>query len=201
MAGPASSEVVRAAIVVVVRLVKLDVQQVPAKLQQVLCLHPSHRVGGAEIVHREMKREVSGITRYQSGAFLTVIGNTSIGNRRANYVGGPVLLPNPGPNGWINPAAFAPAPDTSRGNSGVGIVTGPNLQLWDFSMRKEFSITEKVKLRFQADMFNAFNRANFKNPDVSYGTLVNGLPSNTGFGTISSTGPARNIQFGLKLNF
>jgi Carboxypeptidase regulatory-like domain/TonB-dependent Receptor Plug Domain len=145
--------------------------------------------------------EISGITRYQSGASLTVIGNSSIGNRRANYLGGPVLLSKPGPSGWINPAAFAPPTDTSRGNSGVGIVAGPNLQLWDFSMRKQFSITEKVNLRFQADMFNAFNRANFKNPDVSYGTLSNGLPSNTAFGTITNTGPARNIQFGLKLSF
>lgn len=104
-----------------------------------------------------------------------------------------MLLPNPGPDGWINPAAFARAPDTRRGTSGVGIVTGPNLQLWDFSMRKQFSITERVKLRFQADMFNAFNRANFKAPST---TVAPG-----GFGTISNTGPARNIQFGLKLDF
>src|SRR6266498_856220 len=137
--------------------------------------------------------EVSGITRYQTGPLLTVTGNTSIGARRATYVGGPVLLPNPGPDGWINPAAFAAAPDTSRGNSGAGIVPGPNLQLWDFSMRKQFSLTEKVKLRLQADMFNAFNRANFKAP----ATVV----TTNGFGTITNTGPARNIQFGLKLNF
>jgi len=137
--------------------------------------------------------EISGITRYQSGPYLTVTGNTSIGARRADYLGGPILLPTPGPDGWINAAAFAAAPDTRRGNSGVGIVKGPNLQLWDFSMRKQFSITEKVRLRFQADMFNAFNRANFKAP----GTVV----TTTGFGTITNTGPARNIQFGLKLDF
>ncbi|PYS79028.1 MAG: TonB-dependent receptor [Acidobacteria bacterium] len=137
--------------------------------------------------------EISGITRYQSGPYLTVTGNTSIGARRADYLGGPVLLPSPGPDGWINPAAFAAAPDTRRGNSGVGNVIGPNLQLWDFSMRKQFSITEKVKLRLQADMFNAFNRANFKAP----ATVV----TNGGFGTITNTGPARNIQFGLKLDF
>jgi hypothetical protein len=137
--------------------------------------------------------EVSGITRFQSGPYLTITGNTAIGTRRADYLGGPVLLTDPGPNGWINPAAFAAAPDTRRGNSGVGNVVGPNLQLWDFSMRKQFSLTEKVRLRFQADMFNAFNRANFKAP----ATVV----TTGGFGTISNTGPARNIQFGLKLDF
>jgi len=152
--------------------------------------------------------EISGITRFQSGQNLTVSGTTSIGSRRADYLGGPVLLSNPGPDGWINPAAFAAAPDTRRGNSGVGNVVGPNLILWDFSTRKQFRLTERFRLRFQADMFNAFNRANFKNPNTGWGTcatFVNGVctspPSNGGFGKIGSTGPARNIQFGLKLDF
>ncbi len=137
--------------------------------------------------------EISGITRYQSGPYFTVTGSTAIGTRRADYVGGPVLLSDPGPNGWINPAAFAAAPASREGNSGVGNVQGPNLQTWDFSIRKQFKITERFNLRFQADMFNAFNRANFRSPS----TVV----TTAGFGTITTTGPARNIQFGLKLNF
>ena len=138
--------------------------------------------------------QISGITRFQSGPFLTVTGNTSIGGRRADYLGGPILLSNPGPDGWINPAAFATAPDTRRGTSGVGNVVGPNLILWDFSMRKQFRLTERFRLRFQADMFNAFNRANFKPPDTT-------VTNTTTFGKISNTGPARNIQFGLRLDF
>jgi hypothetical protein len=137
--------------------------------------------------------EISGITRYQSGPYFTVTGNTAIGGRRADYVGGPVLLDSPGPNGWINPAAFAAAPPTRRGNSAVGAVLGPNLQTWDFSMRKQFRISERFNLRFQADMFNAFNRANFRAPAL--------VVTTGGFGTIGAAGPARNIQFGLKLNF
>jgi hypothetical protein len=137
--------------------------------------------------------EISGITRYQAGAPFTITANTAIGTRRADYVGGPVLLPDPGPNGWINPAAFAAAPDTRRGSSGVGMVTGPNLQTWDFSMRKQFTISERFNIRFQADMFNAFNRANFRDPSL--------VRTTAGFGQITTAGPARNIQFGLKLNF
>jgi Cna protein B-type domain./TonB-dependent Receptor Plug Domain. len=145
--------------------------------------------------------EVSGITRYQSGGYFTVLGSTLIGNRRADYLGGPVLLENPGPNGWINPAAFRSAPNTRRGTSGVGNVQGPNLQTWDFSLRKQFRISERFNLRFQADMFNAFNHANLRlgnNPTIS-----NQFPlaPQSGFGTIGTAGPARNIQFGLKLNF
>jgi hypothetical protein len=146
--------------------------------------------------------EVSGITRFQSGAYFTPTGSTAIGTRRADYLGGPVLLPNTGPDGWINPAAFAPPPLGRRGNAPVGIVLGPNLQTWDFSMRKQFRLTERFNLRFQADMFNAFNRANFRAPDVAFGTLTTaGGPSNGAFGKISTAGPARNIQFGLKLSF
>jgi hypothetical protein len=117
-----------------------------------------------------------------------------------------VLLSNKGPDGWINPAAFAPAPLNRRGNAPVGIVQGPNLQTWDFSMRKQFRLTERFNLRFQADMFNAFNRANFRAPDVAFGTCTvtatrQCAPSNGAFGKIGAAGPARNIQFGLKLNF
>ncbi len=137
--------------------------------------------------------EASGITRFQSGPYFTVTGSTSIGTRRADYLGGPVLLATPGPDGWINPAAFATAPDGRRGTAGVGMVKGPNLQTWDFSLRKQFRMTERFRMRFQADMFNAFNRANFRGP----GTVV----TNLGFGTIGTTGPPRNIQFGLKLDF
>ena len=150
--------------------------------------------------------EISGITRFQSGQYFTPTGSTAIGTRRADYVSGPVLLSNPGPNGWINPAAFAPAPLGRRGNAPVGIVQGPSLQTWDFSMRKQFRLTERFNLRFQADMFNAFNRANFRAPDVAFGTCVVTAttacaPSNGAFGKIGTAGPARNIQFGLKLNF
>lgn len=151
--------------------------------------HDMKGVGGAFL----SGWEVSGIARYQSGAYFTVTGSTAIGTRRADYIGGDVLLSDPGPNGWINPAAFAAAPAGRRGNSGVGIVQGPNLKTFDFSMRKQFSINERFNIRFQADMFNAFNRVNFRSPS----TVV----TTAGFGTITTTGPPRNIQFGLKLNF
>lgn len=162
--------------------------------------------------------QVSGITRFQSGAYFTPTANTAIGTRRADYLGGPVLLSDPGappltPSScntpcvpWVNQAAFAPAPPTRRGTAGVGTIQGRSLQTWDFSMRKQFRLTERFRLRFQADMFNAFNRANLRNPDVSFGSCsVVGTnpcaPSNGGFGKITSAGPARNIQFGLKLDF
>src|SRR5215216_2867096 len=141
--------------------------------------------------------EISGITRLQSGPYLTVTatGNAALGNRRADCISSDPLFPEGerGPNTWARREAFAAAPDSRRGTCGVGTLLGPGAHTWDFSLRRWFGLTEKFKLQFQADIFNAFNRTNFRD-------LENNL-SNAGFGTISTSGPPRNIQFGLKLTF
>ena len=141
--------------------------------------------------------EISGITRLQTGPYLTVTatGLPGLGNRRADCVSPDTLVPDGerGPNNWANRAAFAAAPDTRRGTCGVGTLQGPGAQTWDFSLRRRFSLTERFKLQFQADIFNAFNRTNFRDLEPNL--------SNAAFGTISTSGPPRNIQFGLKLTF
>ncbi len=141
--------------------------------------------------------EVSGITRLQSGPYLTATatGNSVFGNRRADCLGGDQLFPNGerGPNNWARRDAFAAAPDARRGTCGVGTIEGPGAQSWDFSLRRRFALTEKFKLQFQADIFNAFNRTNFRDLESNL--------SSAAFGTISTSGPPRNIQFGLKLTF
>jgi len=54
------------------------------------------------------------------------------------------------------------------------------------------SIHESLRLQFRAEFFNAWNHAQFANPD-------NGV-ADVNFGGISATTePAREIQFGLKL--
>ena len=145
--------------------------------------------------------EVSGITRLQSGPYLTATAqgtgaaNGALGNRRADCLRSDPLFPNGerGPNNWVDRTAFAAAPDTRRGTCGVGTILGPGAHTWDFSLRRRFGLTEKFKLQFQADIFNAFNRANFRDLETN---LNNGA-----FGQISTSGPPRNIQFGLKLTF
>ena len=141
--------------------------------------------------------EVSGVTRLQSGAYLTATGtaNSVFGNRRADCISSDPLFENGerGPNNWVRRDAFAIAPDTRRGTCGVGTIEGPGSQTWDFSLRRNFGLTERFKLRFQADIFNAFNRTNFRDLETNL--------SSAAFGTISTSGPPRNIQFGLKLTF
>jgi hypothetical protein len=48
-------------------------------------------------------------------------------------------------------------------------------------------------VRFQADLFNAFNRANFTGLTASL--------TDIDFGRLESTGQPRQIQFGLKVEF
>jgi Carboxypeptidase regulatory-like domain len=144
--------------------------------------------------------ELSGITRAQTGQYLTVSGSTSIGTRRADYIGGDVSLASDQRSvaRWFNTAAFLPAPDERRGSSGTGIVVSPGRYMWDISMRKKFALRESISMQIQADFFNAFNQTNLNNPSTSYGSLTS--PSNS-FGTINGAAPGRNIQLGLKLVF
>lgn len=130
----------------------------------------------------------------QSGQYFTVTGTSAIvTGRLADYVGGPATLPNPGPNGWFNPAAFAVAPQNRWGTAAPGDIEGPGLQIYNLSLTKFFPIREKMTLRVRADFINAFNHTNFQGPDTNI--------SSTAFGTISAAYPPRNIQLGFKLQF
>jgi len=141
---------------------------------------------------------MSGITRMQTGQLLTVVGTSANAaqSRRATYLGGDTALPEDqrGREKWFNTAAFSRPPADGFGNTGIGNVTGPGWQAWDVTLRKEFAVNEKVKLRFRADAFNVFNRVNLNNPNVN----VNADP---GFGTINSGQPPRQVQFGFNLSF
>jgi hypothetical protein len=139
--------------------------------------------------------QLSAIIHLQSGFYYSVTGSTLIGTRLADYIGGPAVLPNPGANGWINPAAFAAAPQGRWGLAGPGDVEGPGMQIYDLSITRFFNLRRegKMTLRFRADFMNAFNNVNFESPATTV--------TSSGFGTISSAYPPRNIQLGLKLAF
>ncbi len=148
--------------------------------------------------------EVSGIARYQSGAPLNVTGNSIIGNRRADYIGGDPYLSGsngsttPGTVYWLNPAAFAPAPDSRLGNSTRGQFRGPSYKTVDLSLRKGFRLKGEVRLSIQADFFNAFNQTSFTTgTNASVSTNL----ADASFGTLTQVAPPRNIQLGARLSF
>jgi hypothetical protein len=143
--------------------------------------------------------ETSGITRFQTGQYYTPQANSTIGTRRADYLGGPITLPDNerGQSRWFNTAAFGPAPEDRRGNAGPGSILGPGRHVWDLSLRKQFALTEAVRLQFRGDMFNMFNHVNLS---LNNGGLVTSQAA-ANYGTITNAAPGRQVQLGLRLTF
>jgi hypothetical protein len=50
----------------------------------------------------------------------------------------------------------------SLGNSPVGVCAGPGLANTDFSIYKNFKVTERIGLQFRIEFFNLFNRVQFR---------------------------------------
>jgi hypothetical protein len=147
--------------------------------------------------------ELSGIMRYQSGRPYNITANAlTTGSRRADVNGSDLYLRDD--RQWLNPAAFGRPLDSLRGTSGANIVRGPRFNLWDFSARKKFRFTEKMDLRLQMDLFNAFNQVNFNNMGTNASSFAADgytATSGGGFGLLNAAGPGRSIQLGVKFGF
>ncbi len=82
--------------------------------------------------------------------------------------GGPSYL-------WYNPAAFTL--DNYQlgtfGNSGVGSCSGPGIANTDFSLYKNFKVTERIGLQFRMEFYNLFNKTQFR-ADQNNFQLANG---------------------------
>lgn len=102
---------------------------------------------------------------------------------------------------WFNPCAFAqPAPGELSSASRTPL-SGPGFVNTDFSLIKQFALSEGIGLNFRAEVFNLFNHPQFATPN-STGSL--GIPDFNApkFGSIAATvNNPRLFQFGLKLTF
>ena len=152
--------------------------------------------------------QLSTITTLQSGSVTETSTYDSAGvvfspnGARLNCLAGAnQLLPNPNQNGWYNPAAFSnPIPGTF-GNCARNNLLGPKQVNIDFSVMKDFRITEKHALQFRTEMFNAPNHVELGTPSASWGGSSSVTPPSN-FGYITSTRASmRQIQFALKYNF
>lgn len=64
---------------------------------------------------------------------------------------------------------------------------------WDFTALKNFQMTEKVRLQFRAECFNAWNHPNLRG--------VNTNPAQSAFATITAQDPPRSWQTALRFTF
>jgi hypothetical protein len=106
------------------------------------------------------------------------------------------------PNQWFDINAFKIAAPLTGGNLGLQALTGPPTKTLDFSLFKDFNVTERWKLQFRSEAFNLFNTPIFNLPGQSV-TDSKLLGGNGNFGRITSSvaGTERRLQFSLRLSF
>jgi hypothetical protein len=132
-----------------------------------------------------------------SGKDIAETGNYNYGNgygyERANLVGNP-YPGNKGPSEWINVAAFQTPALGTFGNLGRDSLRSDWNKNLDLSLFRQFPITERFRLEFRFEMFNATNTPVWAVP-------VSSLEA-PNFGTVTHTANVpRQLQFGLKLYF
>ena len=168
--------------------------------------------------------QVNGILAASDGHPFTLSDATRAQATAMRRAGGlrPNLIPggnnNPvlgGPDLYFDPSQFVPStcvggkfcragdPDYQVGyfgNLGQNTLTGPGLVTFDFSVTKNFQLTEENRLQFRAEFFNLLNSANFALP--AFRTFLSNGNRDPNAGRITQTRTsAREIQFGLKFTF
>jgi len=102
---------------------------------------------------------------------------------------------------WLNPDAFVSAVDPSTGacaggdspkhcqfgNLGRNALRGPDFVWSDFYLTKWFPLSERVKLRIDAQFFNVLNHPNFGLPSVVTAGIPGNRSTQTGFGAFTYT--------------
>jgi hypothetical protein len=142
--------------------------------------------------------QLQGIFLFRSGVPYTVtvardIANTGVGGQRPNRVGSG-KLDKPTLERWFDPTAFVIAPNFTYGNSGIRILPPDIQRIIDFSLFKQFRISEGSRLQFRFEVFNLPNTPSFAAPtsNIDAGTV----------GRVNSTVTApRQMQAAVKYHF
>jgi hypothetical protein len=145
--------------------------------------------------------QINGITTLQTGMPVNVVLSGDVANNGITGVQRPNVVGKPSADcnashlvNCITSAAFATPAAYTFGNASRNIVTGPGLVDFDFSVFKEFPITERARLQFRSEFFNLFNQPSFAQPNSTFATAA--------FGTLSATSNNnREIQFAGKFLF
>ena len=154
--------------------------------------------------------QFNGIVTLMSGTPFTVFDPNDVSlqgsapeisgfsSNRPNLVGDPNSGPHT-PQEWFNTAAFqrlTPNPNSpveQFGDEGRNAVQGPGYANWDFSVFKNFPVTERAQFQFRGELFNFLNHTNLRLPDSDI--------SSPTFGQIHSDLGPRVIQLALKFLF
>ncbi len=138
------------------------------------------------------------ILTMQKGSFFTPVLGSDIYDVGTNRTQRPDVSGNPNisagsrsPERWFDGSVYSLPTGGRYGNAGRGTIEGPGLQNLDLSLLRKFPIMEGLGMEFRFEAFNILNHTNFRIPR-------NNFQSAGTFGSISSSHPARELQFGLK---
>ena len=95
---------------------------------------------------------------------------------------------------WFDKTAFAVPAAFTFGNSGRNVLVAPGLINLDLLVARNFTITDRTRLEFRGEFYNATNTAHFGRPNAVIGSPQAGTITNTAT-------PNRQIQLGLRLVF
>jgi hypothetical protein len=147
--------------------------------------------------------QINSILTMRSGTPINVVDEPnpqSPTNSRPNIVGNPNLPRSKRTlQVYFNTSAFVENTDSQGniipGNAGRNLVEGPGYINLDFSLFKEFAMTERFKLQTRLETFNTLNTPHFSNPGGN-------MTDTTHFGVITSTdNNPRVVQIAGKLIF
>ena len=118
--------------------------------------------------------ELSSIISIATGPSMTgIIDNSPVGDPSGTGGGGnqvPMRVAGQGCRAntgdsrqWFNPNMFTLNGFVigKKGSEGFGVCSGPGNNVVDFSLRKNFKLTERVKMQFTLDFFNLFNHPQY----------------------------------------
>jgi outer membrane receptor protein involved in Fe transport len=145
-----------------------------------------------------------------SGTSLNMVGST----QRADQIKPKVeIFGNKGPGqSYFDPLAFAPVTEARFGNFGFNRMRGPGVRNFDFSLFRQFRLSERWKMQFRAEVFNLTNTPHFSNPGANVSNLqlnadgsirnLGGFSSITGIRNTGREGlDERVFRFGLRFSF
>lgn len=107
-------------------------------------------------------------------------------------------------------SCFKPVTEPRFGTAGFNILRGPGLVNLDLGLFRRFDLTERWKLEFRAEAFNATNTPHFSNPSNNIsnlrlnpdGSFRSGVFEVTGTRNVGREGiDERVFRFGLRLSF
>jgi hypothetical protein len=144
--------------------------------------------------------QIAGIVSIQSGIPLAITQTTNFnsfagyGTQRPNCVANTALPESQRTTAqFLNVAAFQITPQFTVGTCSRNPVRGPGYQDADLALIKRTAIGERFSTDFRAEAFNLSNTPPLGAPNVVVGSA--------GFGSITSAGDPRVLQFALKFNF